>query len=153
MWDYLVDFRNVLTLGGATSFLLTMKVFKYFSIDPNLSAIFLTLEKAWRPLVAFFISFSLLLFAFAFMGMSFFGPCLNEFRSLGFTINTLIRYPLGDFSYVNLETCNPTAAAPFFVTYMVCVFLICLNVAVAILTLAYERVRGFVASARPPMVT
>ena len=47
---------------------------------------------------------------------------------------------MGDFSYYQLEAARPDIAAIYFALYMALVFLVCMNVAIAILTIALEDV-------------
>jgi hypothetical protein len=52
----------------------------------------------------------------------------------------LLRYPLGEFDYGSLSLARPEVAGIFFALYMALVYLVCINMVVAIITIAFEEV-------------
>ena len=69
-----------------------------------------------------------------------FGHLVTDFHTWTSSFSKLLRYPLGDFSYYQLDAARPDIAAVFFALYMALVFLVCMNIAIAILTIALEDV-------------
>ena len=69
-----------------------------------------------------------------------FGPTIPQFHTFEASFSTLLRDPLGDFNYLAIVTARPTIAPLFFVLYMGIVFLVSMNMVVAIITIAFEQV-------------
>jgi hypothetical protein len=73
-------------------------------------------------------------------GQMCFGAAIGDFHTFEASFSTLLRYPLGDFNYQELTEARPSVAPLFFVLYMGLVFLVCMNMVVAIITIAFESV-------------
>jgi len=69
-----------------------------------------------------------------------FGSTVADFHTFESSFSTLLRYPLGDFNYKLLSQSRPDVAPAFFVLYMGLVFLVSMNMVVAIITIAFEEV-------------
>jgi hypothetical protein len=134
------SYKYALTFAGVVGLLLALKFFAYFSIYHSLSLLWITLARAGMSLLAFCVGFCLLVAGFAFMGCLCFGHIVPGFHTWQASFSTLLRYPLGDFSYADLSRARPAIAGVFFAAYMALVFLVCINMVVAIITIAFEEV-------------
>ncbi|RYG50183.1 hypothetical protein EON66_12120, partial [archaeon] len=113
---------------------------RYLSLQKRLGLLWLTLGKAAPELLAFCASMVMLLLGFAFLAHLSFGANLPEFYQFSTSIATLLRMSMGDFGYERLSSTRPALVGIFFVSYMVLMFLICLNVVIAILSKYYDIV-------------
>jgi hypothetical protein len=75
-------------------------------------------------------------------GQMCFGSTVADFHTFESSFSTLLRYPLGDFDYKLLSQSRPDVAPAFFVLYMGLVFLVSMNMVVAIITIAFEEVNA-----------
>ncbi len=138
--SYAAQFEYAITFGGFLGLLMCFKFFKFFSISRRLNTMWLTLQRAAASLIGFLVGFGVLVAGFAFMGQMCFGATMSDFHNFQSAFSTLLRWPLGDFSYVTLAAARPKIAPIFFTLYMALVFLVCTNMVIAILTIAYEDV-------------
>ena len=139
-YPYAQDYKYAATFAGWVGLLMAIKFFAYFTIYHSLSLVWITLARAGVSLLAFTFGFCLLVAGFAFMGQLCFGHIVPEFHNWGAAFSTLLRYPLGDFNYADLTNARPEVAGIFFALYMGLIFLVCLNMVVAIITIAFEEV-------------
>lgn len=140
LYTFAQNFNFFITFAGFLGLLMSMKFFKYFSISRRMNTLWLTLGKASQSLVAFTAGFCLMVGGFAFMGQMCFGSMVADFHTFESSFSTLLRYPLGDFDYAQLRDARPDMAAIFFGLYMSLVFLVCMNMVVAIITIAFEEI-------------
>jgi hypothetical protein len=140
LYGFAQNFNYAVTFAGFLGFLMSMKFFKYFSISRRMSTLWLTLARASQSLIAFTIGFTMMAAGFAFMGQMCFGSMVADFHTFESSFSALLRYPLGDFDYNALTRARPDMAAVFFVLYMALVFLVCMNMIVGIITVAFEEV-------------
>eukprot|EP01029_Cantina_marsupialis_P003827 TRINITY_DN13859_c0_g1_i1.p1 TRINITY_DN13859_c0_g1~~TRINITY_DN13859_c0_g1_i1.p1 ORF type:complete len:852 (-),score=226.48 TRINITY_DN13859_c0_g1_i1:160-2715(-) len=118
-----------------------LKVFQYLSLNKRMGALWFTLKRAGPDLVAFGLCFGLIVMAFALVGQFLFGHIIRDFHSFASAYSSLIRFPLGDFNYSALAVANPAYAGYYFSAYVALVFLVLLNMFIAIITKHFNMVQ------------
>ena len=124
------------------SMLFVLKCFRY---HPELSLLTRTIARTMYTGIYFFIVFALVFVTYAVSGVFMFGGQLNDYADIGIMM-TLFRMMLGDWDYDSLTAVNNTASWIFFVSFVVVVALILLNVLLAIVMDAYAEVKAELAS-------
>lgn len=135
---YSQSFQYAITLSGVCGLLLMMKMFKFMSISRRLSALWLTLSLAAEALIAFVFGMCLIVTGFAFLANMAFGGVVDEMHNFTSSFSSLLRYPLGDFDYRELMILRPEVAPFFFAAYVCLIVLTGMNVAIGMITMAYE---------------
>lgn len=105
-----------------------------------MNTLWLTLQRASYDLIMFFIGFLCIVCGFGFCGNLLFGHLLRDFHTLASSISALTRFMLGDFNYKELSTARPLLASTFFWMYNGVVYLVIMNMFIAIVTSYFEEV-------------
>jgi len=140
-YDFAAAYINTFTLAGLIGVLHALKFFEYLALQKRMNTLWITLGRAGFDLAAFVVGLVVLVTGFAFMGMLIFGFLLPEFHNFASSFSTLLRYPLGDFDYSALLRARPAVTSVFFTMYVAIVFLVCMNMIIAIITKYYEEVQ------------
>eukprot|EP00929_Paragymnodinium_shiwhaense_P121932 TRINITY_DN94386_c0_g1_i1.p1 TRINITY_DN94386_c0_g1~~TRINITY_DN94386_c0_g1_i1.p1 ORF type:complete len:208 (+),score=36.94 TRINITY_DN94386_c0_g1_i1:101-724(+) len=74
------------------------------------------------------------------MANLFFGFMLADFHNFLASFSTLLRFPLGDFDYDELQVSRPSLTGIFFTMYVGMVFLVCMNMIIGIVTKYFDEV-------------
>ena len=85
--------------------------------------------------------FLIVLVAYAQMGYVLFGSEIFDFRTFTDAVFTLVRTILGDFNYLELEKADQILGPIFFITYIFLVFLVLLNMFLAIINDTYSEMK------------
>ncbi|GAB6028335.1 hypothetical protein CHUAL_002508 [Chamberlinius hualienensis] len=123
-------------------FLSWIKIFKYLSFNETMIQLSTTLIKCAKDVGGFAIMFFIIFLAYAQLGYLLFGPHLRNFSKVQTSIFTLMRLILGDFDYIALERANRIMGPLFFVTFVFFVFIILLNMFLAILSDTYTKIKS-----------
>uniref|UniRef100_A0AAV1T7H5 Ryanodine-inositol 1,4,5-triphosphate receptor Ca2 channel (RIR-CaC) family protein n=1 Tax=Peronospora matthiolae TaxID=2874970 RepID=A0AAV1T7H5_9STRA len=113
-------------------------VFKYLRLNSRLNLLWRTLRFAAKDLLAFVIIFFTIFFGFAVMGFLTFGTFVRQYHSLSASLASCFQMLLGAFDYEEIHTANPTMAAIFFFSFMISIYLICVNMFIAIMSEYYS---------------
>lgn len=141
-------YQTMFTLSGLLGLAFFFKMFEYLGINKRMRTMWMTLYVARADLLAFLVGFLLLVYGFSFAGHFIFGYNSPGFHNPGSSLSTLLRFPLGDFDYNEQLYDTRAALAPwFFLAFLAMIFLVCLNVAIAILTEAFKTVHEATKSA------
>ena len=127
---------------GFQGLLYTLKTFKYLGISKQMNALWITIAASGPDLAAFSMGFVIIVSGFAIFGLYVFGSTISDFHSFGSSMSALLRMPLGDFDYKALASAAPALAGLYFALYVAIVFIICMNVFIAIVTMYFTQVRG-----------
>ncbi|ETV98589.1 hypothetical protein H310_08710 [Aphanomyces invadans] len=134
----LADLVDTIHNVGATLALVSAAiVFKYLRLNTRLNMLWETLRLAAKDLVAFVFIFMFVFFGYAIMGFLLFGTHSPDYRSLSDSLTACFQMLLGDFNYASLSAANPAMSGLFFFSFMILVFLIVVNMFVAILSEYY----------------
>ena len=145
---YYVDYQNQADLY-ATSFrieavnilALFLKMFKYFQLNPDTNMLWSVLTAAGKDIGYFMFMLGIFILAFSFMATQMFGTTLIEYRSEPESMISLTLLLLGQIDLEGMQQANPDFGTLFFLVYMVVMFLILMNIFLAILGEAYSLVR------------
>ncbi|GLD93807.1 hypothetical protein PINS_up002412 [Pythium insidiosum] len=113
-------------------------VFKYLRLNTRLNLLWRTLRFAAKDLLAFVVIFFIIFIAFAIMGFLTFGSKVREYHSLSVSLTSCFQMLLGAFDYNVIYEANPAMAGLFFFSFMISVYLICVNMFIAIMSEYYS---------------
>ncbi|XP_030383935.1 polycystic kidney disease 2-like 1 protein [Scaptodrosophila lebanonensis] len=129
-------------LVGLLAFLVWVKIFKFISFNKTLVQFTTTLKRCSKDLAGFSLMFAIVFLAYAQLGLLLFGTKHPDFRNFITSILTMIRMILGDFQYQLIEKANYILGPIYFLTYILIVFFILLNMFLAIIMETYNTVKG-----------
>lgn len=121
--------------------LIMCKFFQAFQANPRLAVITTTLREASVDMLHFLLIFGIVFINYALGGHLLFGKQLKEWKSLGASVNACFLVLMGDFSYEEMYAIAPIVSQLWFWTYMLLVFLVMLNMLLAIVMDAYSNVK------------
>ena len=81
------------------------------------------------------------LLGFLFAGICFFGNQLIFYKDIGTGLMSLFRMIVGEFKYKELYAANPNFAPIFFIVYVICFFIVLLNLLLTIFMEIYDKLR------------
>uniref|UniRef100_A0A1I8MDB2 Polycystin cation channel n=1 Tax=Musca domestica TaxID=7370 RepID=A0A1I8MDB2_MUSDO len=138
-----ICFWNLLYIDmmGICVFLVWIKIFKYISINKTMLQFSTTLKRCAKDLCGFAVMFFIVFLAYAQLGLLIFGTSHPDFREFGISIITLMRMFLGDFEYELIEEANHILGPIYFLSYVLFVFFILLNMFLAIINDTYGTVK------------
>ncbi|OQR87314.1 ryanodine-inositol 1,4,5-triphosphate receptor Ca2 channel (RIR-CaC) family protein [Achlya hypogyna] len=128
----------VFNISAALALISVAIVFKYLRLNTRLNMLWRTLRFAASDLVAFVFIFVFIFFGYAVMGFLLFGNHVRDYRSLSSSLAACFQMLLGAFDYASFLNSNPAMAGVFFFTYMVSIFLVLVNMFVAIISEYYR---------------
>merc|ERR1719399_2820725 len=109
----------------------------------------MTLYRASNDLIHFMITVFTIFLCYAISGMFLFGRRLFEFSTLGRAVQTCFLIVMGDFDWNSLRLEHEITAGIWFWTFMILVFLIMLNMLLAIVMDIYTEVKTSSGSSEP----
>nr|ASU06176.1 polycystic kidney disease 2 protein [Drosophila simulans]ASU06177.1 polycystic kidney disease 2 protein [Drosophila simulans]ASU06180.1 polycystic kidney disease 2 protein [Drosophila simulans]ASU06181.1 polycystic kidney disease 2 protein [Drosophila simulans] len=130
------------------AFLVWIKIFKFISFNKTLVQFTTTLKRCSKDLAGFSLMFGIVFLAYAQLGLLLFGTKHPDFRNFITSILTMIRMILGDFQYNLIEQANRVLGPIYFLTYILLVFFILLNMFLAIIMETYNTVKGEITQGR-----
>ncbi|OQR81558.1 ryanodine-inositol 1,4,5-triphosphate receptor Ca2 channel (RIR-CaC) family protein, partial [Thraustotheca clavata] len=129
---------DVFNISAALSLVSVAIVFKYLRLNTRLNMLWRTLQFASKDLIAFVFIFIFIFFGYAVMGFLLFGNHVRDYRSLSGSLAACFQMLLGAFDYATFQTSNPAMAGVFFFSYMICIYLVLVNMFVAIMSEYYR---------------
>ncbi|KNC20607.1 hypothetical protein FF38_00431 [Lucilia cuprina] len=141
--DY-ICYWNLLYIDmmGICVFLVWIKIFKYISFNKTMWQFSTTLKRCAKDLFGFAVMFFIVFLAYAQLGLLIFGSSHPDFRRFSVSVITLMRMFLGDFEYQLIEEANHVLGPIYFLTYVLFVFFILLNMFLAIINDTYGAVKS-----------
>ncbi|XP_017116014.1 polycystic kidney disease 2-like 2 protein [Drosophila elegans] len=130
------------------AFLVWIKIFKFISFNKTLVQFTTTLKRCSKDLAGFSLMFGIVFLAYAQLGLLLFGTKHPDFRNFITSILTMIRMILGDFQYNLIEQANRVLGPIYFLTYILLVFFILLNMFLAIIMETYNTVKSEITQGR-----
>ncbi|KAH8262915.1 hypothetical protein KR044_002021 [Drosophila immigrans] len=130
------------------AFLVWIKIFKFISFNKTLVQFTTTLKRCAKDLAGFSLMFAIVFLAYAQLGLLLFGTKHPDFRNFITSILTMIRMILGDFQYNLIEQANRVLGPIYFLTYILLVFFILLNMFLAIIMETYNTVKSEITQGR-----
>uniref|UniRef100_A0A1B0G6D7 Uncharacterized protein n=1 Tax=Glossina morsitans morsitans TaxID=37546 RepID=A0A1B0G6D7_GLOMM len=127
---------------GVCVFLIWIKIFKFIGFNKTMLQFSTTLSRCSKDLFGFAVMFFIVFLAYAQLGLLLFGASHPDFRDFGTSVITLMRMFLGDFEYQLIEEANYFLGPVYFITYVLLVFFILLNMFLAIVNDTYAVVKS-----------
>jgi len=116
------------------------KIFRFFDLQPNLLVLRRSVHRGVGDLTSFTLVLLVMIFGFSLAGMNIFGQEIEAFVNPGESFVSLFLTVLGEFDFDAQLSVNIYFAYGFFLIYQVFVFLIMVNIFLAILNDAYTVV-------------
>ncbi|OQR98800.1 ryanodine-inositol 1,4,5-triphosphate receptor Ca2 channel (RIR-CaC) family protein [Achlya hypogyna] len=142
MLQLLDTFLSLSDFAAVSSAFSLLKVFKFLRMNSTLNLLWQVLGMALRDLMGYLVIFQLIFLSYSTMGSYAFGFDLEEFSTISKSYGTCFHMLAGDFPYDRLQQANPRLAPFFFVTFVVLVLQIMVNMFVAILSEYYDNAKG-----------
>ncbi|XP_041451622.1 polycystic kidney disease 2-like 2 protein [Drosophila obscura] len=130
------------------AFLVWIKIFKFISFNKTLVQFTTTLRRCSKDLAGFSLMFGIVFLAYAQLGLLLFGTKHPDFHNFLTSVLTMIRMILGDFQYNLIEQANRVLGPIYFLTYILLVFFILLNMFLAIIMETYNSVKSEITQGR-----
>nr|KAF6347180.1 polycystin 2 like 2, transient receptor potential cation channel [Pipistrellus kuhlii] len=135
---WLIFYNNILAI---TVFFAWIKIFKFISFNNTMSQLSSTLSCCIKDIVGFTIMFFIILLAYAKLGFLLFGSQVDDFSTLRNSIFTQFRIILGDFNFAAIQQASPILGPIYFITFILFIFLVLLNMFLAIIIFTYSEVQ------------
>ncbi|XP_049771104.1 polycystin-2-like [Schistocerca cancellata] len=126
-------------------FFIWIKVLKYINITHTTAQLNEALKRCAKDLAAFGLLFFIAICAYAQLGYSLFGTKARDFRGIGISVVTLLRTIVGYNIYESIQKADWFFAPIYYIAYVVFVFLILLNMFIAIIVYSYSEVKAEIA--------
>ncbi|XP_066283580.1 polycystin-2-like protein 2 [Branchiostoma lanceolatum] len=147
---YLRSVVNInLVYGWFLSFLAFVNIMKFLRLlrfNPLLSKLMSVFRGMAVEFSAFIFYFFLCFSGFGISAYLMFGTTATTYRSITSSFSTLFQMSLGFFDYTELWDANPILGPIFFITFICFMFLVLMNIAMAIIDRALPDVRDHVMS-------
>ncbi|SPP78719.1 blast:Polycystic kidney disease 2-like 1 protein [Drosophila guanche] len=124
------------------AFLVWIKLFKFISLNKTLVEWTTTLSRCSKDLAGFSLMFGIVFVIYARLGLLLFGGNHPDFYSIVISMLTMIRMILGDFRYNLIQESDRLIGSIYFITYILLVFFILLNIFLAIIMESYSAVKS-----------
>eukprot|EP00937_MAST-01D_sp_MAST-1D-sp2_P006573 g6573.t1 len=135
-----VRFKNLaVSLQATNVFLNWFKLIQILSFSPTFGVMTATIARSAKGVAGFGMIFFIIFFGFAQSHSMVFGAKIEEFRTIGDTMFSLIRSLLGDFDFVALERADGTMGPVLFIVFVMLAVLVVLNMLIAIISDAYAE--------------
>merc|ERR1719281_1967436 len=128
------------------SLVIMLRFFKAFKAQPRLAIVTTTLYNASSDIAHFLLVFLTILLSYAMAGVFLFGRANSDFMNLEFAMMTCFRAMMGDFDWDELSRQHRGSAFLWFASFMILVYLIMLNMLLAIVMDVYTGVKAKMSS-------
>jgi len=118
------------------------KIFRYFDLQRNLLILRQSMARGVGDLSSFTFLLLLMIFGFALSGMNIFGQESDEYVSAGVSFVTLFLTVLGEFDLDRMLRVDGLFGYAFFIFYQILIFLVMVNIFLAILNDAYLAIKA-----------
>eukprot|EP00928_Gymnodinium_smaydae_P079667 TRINITY_DN63535_c0_g1_i1.p1 TRINITY_DN63535_c0_g1~~TRINITY_DN63535_c0_g1_i1.p1 ORF type:complete len:795 (-),score=124.47 TRINITY_DN63535_c0_g1_i1:297-2681(-) len=134
-------------------FVLVLRFFKAFSMQPRLAVVTETLRAACVDILHFGFVFFTVFFIYVISAMILFGQEMEEYAEIGRATTTTFRVLMGDFDWEEMNAVGRPQAAAWFWSLMILLNLIMLNMLLAIIMDVYSEVKGNIGCDAPTLVS
>ncbi|XP_016325767.1 polycystin-2-like isoform X1 [Sinocyclocheilus anshuiensis] len=143
-----VHFNN---LAAIIVFLSWVKVFKFINFNKTMNQLSTTMSRCAKDLMGFALMFFIVFLAYAQLAYLVFGTQVNDFSTFQACIFTQFRIILGDFDFSEIEEADSVLGPIYFTTFVFFIFMILLNMFLAIINDTYSEVKADMAQQRSEM--
>jgi len=142
--------RTYRWMGGCYPILIMLRLFKAFSAQPRLAVVSNTLSSSFPDVFHFGVVFLSLFITYSVMGTVLFGRELRAFVTVPRACFTCFRALMGDFDVEAMyKPFGRFITIMYFGSFMIIVFLLMLNMLLAIIMDVYTEVKGKCSSSEP----
>lgn len=132
------NFSAITNFAAALALVSVAIIFKYLRLNSRLNLLWRTLRFAAKDLLAFVVIFFTMFVGFAIMGFLTFGSATRQYHSISVSLTSCFQMLLGAFDYNQIYNANPAMAGIFFFSFMISIYLICVNMFIAIMSEYYS---------------
>uniref|UniRef100_A0A8C8DTY3 Polycystin-2 n=1 Tax=Oryzias sinensis TaxID=183150 RepID=A0A8C8DTY3_9TELE len=143
-----VQFNN---MAAVIVFFCWVKLFKFINFNKTMSQLSTTMSRCAKDLVGFAIMFFIIFLAYAQLAYLVFGTQVNDFSTFQGSVFTQFRIILGDFDFFEIKEANPVLGPIYFITFVLFIFFILMNMFLAIINDTYSEVKADMAQHRSEM--
>lgn len=136
------SFSAITNIAAALALVSIAIIFKYLRLNSRLNLLWRTLRFAAKDLLAFVAIFFVMFVGFAIMGFLTFGSATRQYHSISVSLTSCFQMLLGAFDYNQIYNANPAMAGVFFFSFMICIYLICVNMFIAIMSEYYSHAQN-----------
>ena len=147
--NYFTDFGTIgnlwletFNLDALCVLVLFFKGLKYAQLNLSMGMLWKVLSFAAKDILFFTLMLFTLLGGFSMMSLQLFGSSIEQYSSISQSVLQLLRVLLGEFDIEGMTQASPMMGIIFFFVYIVVMFLIMMNIFLAILGEAYTVVRA-----------
>ncbi|XP_066267538.1 polycystin-2-like protein 2 [Branchiostoma lanceolatum] len=147
--DKFVSFQSVSMIHSAYSFVLSMVVFlstlkflKLLRFNKRISLLSATLRHSSTMMVPFAVQFMLVFFAFVHFAFIVFGGGSLKYNNVISAAETIFSMTIGKFDHQELTDIHMVLGPVFFITFMLTVFLVIINISFTIINDSFVEVRS-----------
>ncbi|XP_032590721.1 polycystic kidney disease 2-like 1 protein isoform X2 [Drosophila grimshawi] len=130
---------------GILLFFSWISLLKFMDFNPVLRTMGLAMHIASRDLGAFAIMFLIAFVAFANLGLLLFGGENVNFKDFPTAFITMVRMLVSDFDYFQLEEESQILGPIFFLTYVLLIFFVSMNMFLASIVMSYKTATATIA--------
>ncbi|XP_032292289.1 polycystin-2-like protein 1 isoform X1 [Drosophila virilis] len=123
---------------GILVFLTWMNLLRFMDFNPVLRNLGVAMQIASADLVAFAVMFLIAFIAYGNLGLLLFGSENEDFRNFPTAFLTMLRLLVTDFDYFQLEHESKILGPIFFLTYILLIFFVIMNMFFSAIVLSYR---------------
>ncbi|XP_064542477.1 polycystin-2-like protein 1 [Drosophila montana] len=123
---------------GILLFLSWLNLLSFMDFNPVLRTLGVAMQMASADLEAFSIMFLIAFYAYGNLGFLLFGATSEHFRNFPTAFLTMLRLLVTDFDYFQLEHESQILGPIFFLTYVLLIFFVLMNMFLAAIVLSYR---------------
>ncbi len=133
--------KTVQSVAAVAIAISSFKLFKYLSAVRQMSFFLDVFNLSLREMMYTGHLFALLVISFGLAGLALFGQDMTDFSSLGKSMFAVFKMVIMEISYDDMTAVAPLMGAIYYVLFIVVVLFVLLNIFIAIVSGAYDRVR------------
>ena len=120
---------------------LALRIFRYLQYNSRMQQFTHVFVLAGMEIIFFAFMFGFTYFGFVLLGHNIYGAYLEEWSTIIGTFRTLVKMMVGNFDYEAMRQVDQIWTPVYFFVYIIFVFMILVNVFLAILNTSYSNVR------------
>eukprot|EP00759_Apiculatamorpha_spiralis_P036350 PhF_6_TR36531/c0_g1_i2/m.53844/K04990/PKD2L1; polycystin 2L1 len=140
--DILIAYSAQVYANSINVLLTFIKLFKYVRVIESLSVLTKTIALAGSDIIGILILFGFVIVGYSLCALTLYGSNMEDFRSFGMCVSTLLRMLVGNFDYPSMHEINRYLTGFFFWTYVIIALFLLLNFLIAVLSDAFAEVSG-----------
>eukprot|EP00946_MAST-07B_sp_MAST-7B-sp1_P005280 g5280.t1 len=140
MWNVSHRLMKTYQYAGWAMLTVSFKMLRLMSLNRRMSVLWQALAESAADVMAFMLSFFILLLGFGYMAYMMWGVNTKVFTTIYTSTFTLLRYWIDEFPYENLYDSQPDMYYSFFIPFSLLLTLVVQNVFVAIILNSFTKI-------------